>query len=210
MKNRVRLYIRCVFGILHIAVVKLFNIRGFSSGLLQDFSFGTRIFVGRGSKMRLGRKIHTRGSVVMETLDGGELSIEDGCSFNRGCMIVSGDKITIGRKTAFAPNVMVYDHDHNTYRSEENEESYKFSPITIGSRVWIGANSVILRGSVIGDGCVIGAGSVIKGTYPPNTIIIQKRSDEIRKTAMNEGRKGGEIGGGETGDIRLEGLAHSS
>ena len=51
----------------------------------------------------------------------------------------------------------------------------------IGNRVWIGANTVILRGTVIGDDCVIGAGSVVKGNVPANSVLVQKRDDEIIK-----------------------------
>lgn len=210
MKKRLKLYLRCFFNILHIAFVKLFNFKSFNAGILQDFSLGTRIAVGKNSDMRLGGKIHTMGNVLMETMDGGKLEIGEGCIFNRGCMIVSGAQITIGEKTGLAPNVMVYDHDHNTDRSEENENSYKFSPVRIGSRVWVGANSVILRGSVIGDGCVIGAGSVIKGTYPPNTVIVQKRSTEIRETAVRAGRKDGENIGGKKEHTRLKGLVQNA
>ncbi len=210
MKKRLKLYIRCFFNILHIAFVKLFNFKSFHAGILQDFSLGTRIAVGKKSDMRIGKKIHTMGNVLMETMDGGKLEIGDGCIFNRGVMIVSGAEITIGEKTGLAPNVMVYDHDHDVERSEENEDSYKFSPVRIGSRVWVGANSVILRGSVIGDGCVIGAGSVIKGTYPPNTVIVQKRNTQIRETPVRAEMKGGEAVGSDRGEeehTRLEGLA---
>lgn len=209
MKKRIKLYTRCIFNILHVIFVKMFNARGFSAGLLQDFSLGTRISVGKNSKLRLGEKIHTMGNVLMETMEGGQLEIGNGCVFNRGVMIVSGAKITIGDKTGLAPNVMVYDHDHDIERSEENENAYKFAPVTIGSRVWVGANSVILRGTVIGDGCVIGAGSVIKGTYPPNTVVIQKRSTEIRKTAADAAEKGGEVIGEEE-HIRIEGLVQGA
>jgi len=43
--------------------------------------------------------------------------------------------------------------------------------ISIGSDVWIGAKSTILSGSIIGHGCVIGANSVVKGQFPPYSII---------------------------------------
>lgn len=52
---------------------------------------------------------------------------------------------------------------------------FKTSPITIGSNVWIGANTLILRGTHIGDNCVVAGGAVIRGSYPANTVIIQKR-----------------------------------
>ena len=58
---------------------------------------------------------------------------------------------------------------------------YKCAPISIGNNVWIGANSVILRGSSIGDGVVIGAGSVVKGSVPAKTIYIQKGRIELRQ-----------------------------
>ncbi len=210
MKNRLKLYVRSAFAAVHVAFVKLFNIHSFSAGILQDFSLGTKIHPGSRSRLKLGKKIHTMGDVLVETMDGGNLEIGDGCVFNNGVMIVSGCKISIGAKTGLGPNVMVYDHDHEINRTEENENSYRFSPVTIGSRVWVGANSVILRGSVIGDGCVIGAGCVIKGTYPPNTVVIQRRTEETREIRANTEVKGGECIGGTEEHTRLEGLVQST
>ena len=37
------------------------------------------------------------------------------------------------------------------------------SPISIGSNVFIGANSIILPGSVIEDNVIVGAGSIVRG-----------------------------------------------
>ena len=56
---------------------------------------------------------------------------------------------------------------------------YKTSPVVIGDDVWIGANTVILRGTVIGRDCVVGAGSVLKGVYPAGSVIVQKRTENI-------------------------------
>ncbi|MGN0106801.1 MAG: acyltransferase, partial [Hominilimicola sp.] len=119
--------------------------------------------------------------------DGGMIEIGEGCFFNNGCMVVSKEHIRIGKNTSFGPNVLVYDHDHNIYSSEDIHDSgYVTDSVIIGDNVWIGGSSVILRGSVIGDGCVIGAGSVIKGTYPPDTVITQRRIDEIRERSRHE------------------------
>lgn len=155
--------------------------------MAQDLSISTKITVEKGGKISLGRAIHTRKNVVLEAMNGGNIEIGNGCFINNGCMIVSKEKITIGEKTSFGPNVFVYDHDHDINRSEHTENSYNTSPVTIGRRVWIGANTVILRGTKIGDNCVIGAGSVIKGVYEPDTVIIQKRNTEIRKAIPVDG-----------------------
>ena len=50
----------------------------------------------------------------------------------------------------------------------------------IGKNVWIGANTVILRGTKIGDNCVIGAGTIVKGDFPENSIIVQNREPKVK------------------------------
>lgn len=56
---------------------------------------------------------------------------------------------------------------------------FQTSPIVIGNNVWIGANTLILRGTTIGDNCVVAGGSVIRGNYPADTVIVQKRTTEV-------------------------------
>ncbi|MCD7887822.1 MAG: sugar O-acetyltransferase, partial [Clostridiales bacterium] len=43
-------------------------------------------------------------------------------------------------------------------------------PITIGSRVWLGGNVVVLPGVTVGDDAVIGAGSVVTKDIPAGWI----------------------------------------
>lgn len=43
----------------------------------------------------------------------------------------------------------------------------------------VGCNVVILRGTSIGKNCIVGAGSVLKGTYPDNSVIVQKRQTTV-------------------------------
>lgn len=66
--------------------------------------------------------------------------------------------------------------------SAANRKVYDLSvkPVKIGNNVWIGANTIILRGTEIGDNYVIGAGCVVKGKYNKGSVIIQKRKEEIR------------------------------
>lgn len=42
----------------------------------------------------------------------------------------------------------------------------------IGNDVWVGANSVILKGRTIGDGAIVGAGSVVTRDVPPYAIAV--------------------------------------
>lgn len=49
----------------------------------------------------------------------------------------------------------------------------------VGKRTCIGAGCIILKGTIIGENCVIGVGSVVKGVIPDNSVVIQKRTEEI-------------------------------
>ena len=151
MKKRISLYVRSVLTFLRIVITKIFNIKGFHSAFIQDFSITTKISVTERGKILLKKHIHTKRNVIL-CAEGGTLEIGEGCFFNNGC-ISSAESI----------------HD----------SGYKTSPVVIGDDVWIGANTVILRGTVIGRDCVVGAGSVLKGVYPAGSVIVQKRTENI-------------------------------
>lgn len=179
MKTRISLYARCAWTLVRTVFIKIFNFGAFSSSVKEDFSASASISIKNGGKMKLGAGIHARRNVVFEA-DGGTLEIGGGCFFNNGSMIVAKKNVSIGSRVSFGPNVLVYDHDHDIHCGEKIHDSgFVTAAVSIGDDVWVGANSVILRGSVLGKGCVVGAGSVIKGTYPPYAVIIQKREQTV-------------------------------
>ena len=54
-------------------------------------------------------------------------------------------------------------------------------PISIGNRVWIGFNSMILKGVHIGANSVIGAGSVVRTNVDHDTTVIGNPAHVISK-----------------------------
>lgn len=136
-----------------------------------------KISFGRGFGVKKGTKISTNG---------GNISIGRGVNFNHNCMCISHKSIIIGDDCSFGPNVCIYDHDHAFDENGKIKGAFKSSEIIIENNVWIGANTVILRGSHIGENSVIGAGSIIKGYIPPNSLVTQKRETNIRKLSSNQ------------------------
>ena len=61
---------------------------------------------------------------------------------------------------------------HKTYVYPRGTQPDSPSPINIGNNVWIGINAIILKGTKIGDHSIVGAGSVVKGEFPPYSLII--------------------------------------
>lgn len=81
-------------------------------------------------------------------------------------------RISIGDHCLIAAGCKFIDHDHGIYDTEKNinEQNLISKEIKIDNNVWIGANSIILKGVCIGQGAVIGAGSVVTKSIPENQI----------------------------------------
>ena len=52
-------------------------------------------------------------------------------------------------------------------------------PVQIGSYVFIGAHSIVLKGSCIGDGAIVGAGSVIAGMVESHAVVVSPDAQAI-------------------------------
>ena len=59
-------------------------------------------------------------------------------------------------------------------------------PVTIGKRVWIGANVVICPGVTIGDDCIIGAGSVVTRDIPSGKVAVGSPCRVLRDIKPND------------------------
>lgn len=122
--------------------------------------------------MRSGAKLRVR--------KGGMVQLGKNFSMSNRCLITAYESVVIGDDVQLGPDVKIYDQDHD-FRAPGGLKAMKFktAPVKIGNNVWIGANCIILRGTEIGDDCVVAAGSVIKGKFPANTVIVQKRATDI-------------------------------
>ena len=77
--------------------------------------------------------------------------------------------IKIGHDVAIAENVVIRDSDNHDFISDK--EHIRTAPISIGNKVWIGMNCIILKGVTIGDNSVIAAGSVVTKDVPANVLV---------------------------------------
>ncbi|MBR3019132.1 MAG: acyltransferase [Clostridia bacterium] len=138
----------------------------------------TEILLRKGGKLSLGKNVCTYRGVTFSVF-GGVMRIGENVSFNRNNVIVCMKEISIGDGCAFGPNVVIYDHDHRFSDQGFSTNEYKCSPVVIEDHVWVGANSVILRGAHIGRGSVIGAGTVVHGSIPAYSLVKGKREMEV-------------------------------
>jgi acetyltransferase-like isoleucine patch superfamily enzyme len=96
------------------------------------------------------------------------IAIDDGSALNFNCYIDGSGGVQIGKSTILGPNVVIVSSNHDVVAERRSEK--RLAAVSIGDRVWIGANCVILAGSKIGEGAVIGAGSVVSGAIPARSV----------------------------------------
>lgn len=102
----------------------------------------------------------------------------------KNCNITKAD---IGRYCSIANNVSIGQGEHDLARISTSSIFYNSSyekltqeDCVIGNDVWIGTDTVILRGVKIGDGAVIGANSVVTKDVPSFAIVVGSPAKIIR------------------------------
>jgi acetyltransferase-like isoleucine patch superfamily enzyme len=127
--------------------------------------------------------------VVLRTLRPGA-SIRIGAHVGiSGGSICAADTVTIGDGTLLGANVTVADtdfHPINPHKRQESGQHGASAAVAIGRNVFIGTNSIILKGVHIGDNAVIGAGSVVTKSIPADVIAAGNPCRPIRSLTSEE------------------------
>ena len=99
------------------------------------------------------------------------IQIGDNSRFS-GTVIGAKKRIIIGNKVLSGANVLITDFDWHAVdpKLRHTSEGIKSAPVIIGNNVWLGINTVILKGVSIGDNTVIGANSLVVSDIPANVI----------------------------------------
>lgn len=170
--------ISIILGIIKLLIYKLLYFNRLKIKSIPKLNYSFKIAIKKGCTLTLGQSFKCRNNMSFRIYEKGQVTIGNNCFFNDGCSINSRDKIIIGNNVIVGQNVMFFDHDHNY---KENINDFLTQKIEIGNNVWIGANSIILKGVTIGNNVVIAAGSVITKNIPENTMIYQEKKNVIKK-----------------------------
>lgn len=144
---------------------------------------GLPIIVNRG-KISIGDNVIIKSSflsnllglyqrtVIVARTKHAEIEIAEDVGMS-GVTVYAREKITIGKHCRIGGNTKILDNDFHPVDPKlrlERSSDITARPITIGENVFIGCNSLILKGAEIGDNTTIGAGSVVTGKIPANCV----------------------------------------
>lgn len=169
-----------------------------------------QLFLGSNSKVEY-RKINFKDNCLLKI--GSDSYLETVITFDRyDAQINIGDRVFIGCSNLIAAaNIDIGDDvliswgctivDHNSHainwslrkddvngwmRGKKDWTHVESKPIQIHDKVWIGFNTIILKGVTIGEGAIIGAGSVVTSDVAPYTIVAGNPARVIREISPDE------------------------
>jgi acetyltransferase-like isoleucine patch superfamily enzyme len=137
---------------------------------------GSRMSFGVGLQLRSSARSNPLGPnhpVILCTWQGGA-RLEVGSNFSMtGGTLCAATSIVIGNNVLVGANSTIADTDFHPLSYEKrvaDPSAGKTAPIIIEDNVFIGMNSLILKGVTLGEGCVIGAGSVVTKNIPSKVV----------------------------------------
>lgn len=162
------------------------------------------IFNSSGARLEIGDSVTINSSflsnlvglyqrtIIVTRSAGAKIIIGNNVGIS-GATIYARNAIIIGDNTLIGGNTKIIDNDFHPInpdvRRKTPHEYMKVKPIEIGENVFIGCNSLILKGARIGNNSVVGAGSVVIGDIPENCIAAGNPAKVIRYLNPNQVRE---------------------
>lgn len=162
---------------------------------------GSRIDIGSGVTLCSSSRQAILGvnhPVILRTARrGAEIRIGDRTGISGGTFVTLC-RIEIGPDCTIGANVTVVDSDFHPMdparrHDPPDSDAIGIAPVRIEQNVFIGTNTIVLKGVTIGSNSVIGAGSVVTGNIPANVIaggnpcrVIRPLADAIARAAAVE------------------------
>jgi len=99
------------------------------------------------------------------------ISIGNNCSLN-GTIIHCNEKVVIGNNCLLGPGTIICDNNSHRVSKDfiEREKKAESKPIILKDNVWVGMNSIIMKGVTIGENSIIAAGSLVVKDIPADCL----------------------------------------
>jgi acetyltransferase-like isoleucine patch superfamily enzyme len=121
-------------------------------------NFSGKASLGRGSALVVGKN--------------GTLLFGNRFRTTAGTTIICEEKITIGDEFLSSWDNLIMDSDHHDIIDFSGKVMNPACPVTIGSHVWLGCRTTLLKGCTLPDNCVVASGSVLTRAFTESNTVI--------------------------------------
>lgn len=163
--------------------------------IINNWRVNGRIFIQNHGKLEIGEKFMVNsgkrynpigGDIITRliTQSNSKLSIGNNVGISNSTIFCT-DSIEIRDNVYIGGGCKIWDTDFHSINSNErihlDDKGIKTAPILIDVNVFVGANTIILKGVKIGKNAVIGAGSIVTKDIPHNEIWAGNPAKFIKK-----------------------------
>lgn len=131
-----------------------------------NLEFGDNVKIGKNvefffrnvGKIIISNEVKIDNNVRLLVANKATLKINSGTRVGKNSVINAGDDIMIGEKCLISGNCYIQSSSHSFDKSKNiMDQNYKHEKIVIENDVWIGANSIVLKGVKLKKGSIIGS-----------------------------------------------------
>ncbi|HEL7629297.1 TPA: acyltransferase [Stenotrophomonas maltophilia] len=144
---------------------------------------GRPVFVLGPRRMSFGKKVRIFPGMRAECFENGLLTVGDDVSIGQNFHIICSSQLSIGSGCLISSGVFVTDTDH---QYEDISTPVAHQPVTvratsIGENCFLGVGARIQAGTTLGKGCVVGANAVVRGSFPPYSVLVGAPARAVRR-----------------------------
>lgn len=134
---------------------------------------GPTTFVLGSRKIFIDRRVRIFPGLRAETHANGRLFIHEDVTIGQNFLVTCMGDLHIGSGTTISGGVLVTDIDHE-YRDVNlpvHKQPMIYSRSELGRNCFVGMGARLQAGTVLGDGCIVGSNAVVRGTFPPHSVL---------------------------------------
>lgn len=158
-----------------VVVKGILNLKGrlhFGNNKLPVLSrIPANLYISQNGEANFGTSVSVGPGVNIIVKEGAKLTVGNGTYFTSDSHIEIAKFVEIGANCAISWGTTIIDSDHHQIITTTGQLKSESENVLIKDHCWIGCNVTILKGTELGENCIVAAGSVVKGKFPPNSLI---------------------------------------
>lgn len=139
---------------------------------VDTFSSHTILRVERGGKIVFADDGHIGHGALLHVKPNATLSLGKNFAISGTTKIICTNSIEMGDDVQFSWDSLVMDSNAHTIYNCDGNELEKTGTICLGNRIWIGANTTLLKGTRIADDSVVASNSLVNKAFSDQKVLI--------------------------------------